>query len=198
MIKKPTGYHGLRYGLDLGRAGYITKARTQLLRDFGAALSPFNAFLILQGFETLHLRIKAHNDNAKKIAEHLSQHPLVSWVNYPGLKNHPSHKLANRYFSNGYGSIVVFGIKGGLEAGKTFIDQLSLWSQLANVGDAKSLVIHPASTTHQQLNDDDLNKAGVTEDLIRLSVGIENVNDLLKDIDQALEKSKDKHPKLVL
>ncbi|WP_141603801.1 O-acetylhomoserine aminocarboxypropyltransferase/cysteine synthase family protein [Terrilactibacillus laevilacticus] len=198
FVEPDPGYHGLRYGLDLGRTGYITKARTQLLRDFGAALSPFSAFLILQGFETLHLRVKAHNDNAKKVAEHLSQHPLVSWVNYPGLKNHPSHELADYYLSNGYGSIVVFGIKGGLEAGKTFIDNLSLWSQLANVGDAKSLVIHPASTTHQQLSGDDLIKAGVTEDLVRLSVGIENVNDLLKDIDQALEKSKDKHPKLVV
>jgi len=179
-------YHGIRYAQDVGEAAYITKLRVQLLRDIGASLSPFNAFLILQGIETLHLRIPQHFKNAEKVAEHLQKHPKVAWVSYPGLADHPTHGLAKKYLNNGYGGIVVFGIKGGREAGAQFIDSLKLWSHLANVGDAKSLVIHPASTTHQQLSPEDLVKTGVTEDLVRLSVGIENVDDLIQDLDQAL------------
>ncbi|TCP23506.1 O-acetylhomoserine sulfhydrylase [Scopulibacillus darangshiensis] len=185
-------YHGLRYGIDVGNAGYITKARVQLLRDLGSCLSPFNAFLLLQGLETLHLRVKAHGENAEKIAAYLDHHPDVAWVSYPGLQSHPAHKLAEKYLKNSCGSIVNFGIKGGLEAGKEFINALSLWSHLANVGDAKSLVIHPASTTHQQLNADELKTTGVTEDLVRLSVGIESAEDLTQDLDQALRQSKEK------
>ncbi|MGV3487118.1 MAG: PLP-dependent transferase, partial [Tuberibacillus sp.] len=181
-------YHGLRYAQDVGAAAYITKLRVQLLRDIGASLSPFNAFLILQGIETLHLRIQAHQRNAEKVAAFLSEHPKVSWVSYPGLENHASHEKAKKYFNNGFGSVIVFGIRGGRVAGAQFIDSLALWSHLANVGDAKSLVIHPASTTHQQLSAEDLAASGVTEDLVRLSVGIENVEDLISDLEQALAK----------
>jgi len=179
-------YHGIRYAHDIGRAAYITKLRVQLLRDIGASLSPFNAFLILQGIETLHLRIRQHQQNAEKVAAFLSKHPKVSWVSYPGLADHPSHETAKKYLENGFGSIIVFGIQGGREAGAAFIDSLKLWSHLANVGDAKSLVIHPASTTHQQLSKEALEATGVTEDLVRLSVGIENADDLIKDLEQAL------------
>jgi len=179
-------YHGIRYAHDVGAAAYITKLRVQLLRDIGASLSPFNAFLILQGIETLHLRIPAHHRNAEKIAQYLSDHPKVSWVSYPGLSDHPSYQKAKKYFNSGFGSIVVFGIQGGRESGAQFIDSLKLWSHLANVGDAKSLVIHPASTTHQQLSTEDLEASGVTEDLVRLSVGIENADDLISDLEQAL------------
>ncbi len=178
-------YHGIRYAKDIGSAAFITKLRVQLLRDMGPSLSPFNAFMILQGLETLHLRMPAHNQNAQKIVEFLSKHPQVEWVSHPSLENHPSHALADNYFDNAYGSVVVFGIKGGRAAGRKVIDSVQLWSHLANVGDAKSLIIHPASTTHQQLNDEDLKKTGVTDDLIRLSVGIENVEDLIRDLEQA-------------
>lgn len=181
-------YHGIRYSQDVGPAAYITKLRVQLLRDIGASLSPFNAFLILQGIETLHLRIPAHNRNAEKLAEFLLGHPKVDWVAFPGLSGHPSHEKAKKYFNGGYGSIVNFGIRGGRAAGGQFIDSLKLWSHLANVGDAKSLVIHPASTTHQQLSAEALATTGVTEDLVRLSVGIENVDDLIADLEQALDK----------
>jgi len=181
-------YHGLRYAQDIGAAAYITKLRVQLLRDFGACLSPFNAFLILQGIETLHLRIPAHQKNAEKIVDFLLNHPKVSWVSYPGLPDHPSHELAKKYLKGGFGSIVNFGIKGGRASGSKLIDSVRLWSHLANVGDAKSLIIHPATTTHQQLSAEDLAKTGVTEDLVRLSVGIEDVNDLIADLEQALEK----------
>ena len=185
-------YHGIKYWdafgnvPDLGNVAFIIKARVQLLRDLGPALSPFNAFLFLQGLETLPLRMKKHSENALAVAQFLKEHPLVAWVNYPGLKEHPSHKLANKYLKGNYGGIVGFGIKGGLEAGKRFIESVELLSHLANIGDAKSLVIHPASTTHQQLTKEEQAETGVTEDYIRLSIGIEDIEDIKDDIDQAL------------
>ncbi len=182
-------YHGLVYARDIGAAAYIIKARVQLLRDTGACLSPFNAFLLLQGLETLSLRIERHVANALQIAKFLAAHPAVNWVNYPGLLGNKYHALAQKYLPKGAGSILTFGIKGGLEAGKKFINSLEIFSLLANVADAKSLVIHPASTTHAQLNEADQLKAGVTPDLIRLSIGIEDVNDLIADLEQALQKA---------
>jgi O-acetylhomoserine (thiol)-lyase len=163
--------------------------RLTLLRDMGACLSPFNAFQILQGVETLHVRMTRHVDNARKVAEWLEGHPLVAWVNYPGLPSHRDHERAKTYFPKGAGAIIGFGVKGGIEAGRTFIDSVRLLSHLANVGDAKSLVIHPASTTHQQLTEEEQRAAGVTPDYIRLSVGIEDVADIIADIDQALQKT---------
>ncbi|MCQ4922734.1 homocysteine synthase [Tissierella carlieri] len=182
-------YHGLVYARDIGEAAYIVKARVQLLRDTGAALSPFNSFLFLQGLETLSLRVERHVANAKRIAEFLYNHPLVSWVNYPSLEGNKYNDLAKKYFPKGVGSIFTFGIKGGAEEGKRFIESLEIFSHLANVADAKSLVIHPASTTHSQLNEEDQIKAGVAPDLIRLSIGIEDVEDLIEDIEQALERA---------
>ncbi|KYC64910.1 O-acetylhomoserine aminocarboxypropyltransferase/cysteine synthase family protein [Heyndrickxia coagulans] len=182
-------YHGLRYGVDTAQAAFATKLRVQLLRDFGPALSPDNAFLFLQGLETLHLRVERHNENALKVAEFLKSHPDVAWVNYPGLEDHPSHELAQKYLNGGYGSIVNFGVKGGRETGRRVIDNIKLWSHVANVGDAKSLIIHPATTTHSQLSDEELEKSGVTGDLIRLSVGLEAVEDLTADLDQAITKA---------
>lgn len=186
LIEPDPSYHGVKYVEALGPLAYIIKARVQLLRDIGPCLSPFNSFLFLQGLETLPLRMQRHADNALAIARHLQEHPQVSWVNYPGLSSHPSYPQAQRYFRNGYGAILTFGIKGGLAAGITFIENLKLFSHLANVGDAKSLVIHPASTTHQQLTEEQRVSTGVTGDLVRLSVGIEDVNDLIEDLDQAL------------
>src|SRR5699024_7901582 len=165
---------------------FAIKLRVQLLRDTGAAISPHNAFLLLQGLETLHLRMNRHNENAIEVANYLNNHPAVEWVNFPGLEDHPSHKLAHKYFSSGYGSIITFGIKGGYEAGKNLIDGIDLWSHVANVGDAKSLIIHPASTTHQQLNAEDLAKSGVTEDLVRLSIGIEDLEDIIGTLDEGI------------
>ncbi|MFG6113918.1 O-acetylhomoserine aminocarboxypropyltransferase/cysteine synthase family protein [Halobacillus sp. MO56] len=179
-------YNGLRYAYDVGPLAFSIKLRVQLLRDIGACLSPQNAFLLLQGLETLHLRIKQHTENAREVAQHLTEHDGVEWVNYPGLENHPTHHLAKKYLHHGAGSIVVFGIKGGREAGRKIIDNINLWSHVANVGDAKSLIIHPASTTHQQLSADDLEKTGVTEELIRLSIGLESTEDLLAELDQAI------------
>jgi O-acetylhomoserine (thiol)-lyase len=179
-------YHGLIYTEALGELAYIVKARIQLLRDFGPALSPFNSFLFIQGLETLPLRIRKHSENALEIARRLSAHPDVTWVNYPGQENHPTHANAAHYLSGGYGAIVGFGIKGGLDSGVKFIDNLKLLSHLANIGDAKSLVIHPASTTHQQLTDEERLSTGVTDDFIRLSVGIEDVEDIWEDIERAL------------
>ncbi|MBE0515917.1 MAG: O-acetylhomoserine aminocarboxypropyltransferase/cysteine synthase [Methanophagales archaeon] len=188
-------YHGLKYWdvfgnfPGLGNVAFIIKVRVQLLRDLGPALSPFNAFLFLQGLETLPLRVKKHSENALNVAEFLRQHPLVNWVNYPGLPEHPSHKLAEKYLKGSYGAILGFGIKGGLEAGKKFINSVKLLSHLANIGDAKSLVIHPASTTHQQLTREEQEETGVTEDYIRLSIGLEDVEDIKEDIDQALRNA---------
>ncbi|WP_078544024.1 homocysteine synthase [Litchfieldia alkalitelluris] len=184
-------YHGLVYTEALGAAAYIAKARVTLLRDTGACLSPFNSFLFLQGLETLHLRMERHVENAKAVAEYLKGHELVSWVNYPGLEENDYHALAKKYLPTGAGSIFTFGIKGGVEEGKKFINSLQLFSHLANVGDAKSLVIHPASTTHQQLDEESQVKAGVTPDMIRLSIGLESIDDILWDLDQALKSSQE-------
>ncbi|GIM29805.1 O-acetylhomoserine aminocarboxypropyltransferase [Clostridium polyendosporum] len=182
-------YHGIRYAQDLGPLAYILKARVQLLRDTGAAISPFNSFLLLQGLETLSLRIQKHVSNTRQIVEFLKSHPLVSWVNYPELEDSKYYELSKKYFPNGPGSIFTFGIKGGVKEGREFIRNLELFSLLANVGDAKSLVIHPASTTHAQLNEDEQLKAGVTPDMIRLSIGIEDARDLIEDLDQALHNA---------
>ena len=182
-------YHGIRYTEAFGPAAFIVKARVQLLRDTGACISPFNAFLLLQGLETLSLRVERHLSNTKKVVEFLSRHPKVSWVNYPSLPGNKYYDLAQKYFPKGAGSIFTFGIKGGVEAGKRFIESLELFSLLANVADAKSLVIHPASTTHAQLSPEDQLAAGVTPDMIRLSICIEDPDDLIEDLAQALEKS---------
>jgi O-acetylhomoserine (thiol)-lyase len=195
LTEPDPGYHGLKYWETfgdfpgLGNIAFIVKIRVHLLRDLGPALSPFNAFLFLQGLETLPLRVERHSSNAQKIAEFLEGHPAVAWVNYPGLKDHQSHELATKYLNGRYGAILGFGIKGGLEAGKKFIDSVKLLSHLANIGDAKTLVIHPASTTHQQLTREERLATGVTEDFIRMSVGLEDVKDLIADIDQALERA---------
>ena len=189
-------YHGLKFWEvfgnfpGLGNVAFIIKLRVTLLRDLGPALSPFNAFQFLQGLETLHLRMERHSANTLAVARFLEKHPNVSWVNYPGLTTHPSHALAKKYHHRGlYGAILGFGIKGGMEAGKKFIESLKLFSHLANIGDAKSLVIHPASTTHQQLTKAEQLATGVTDDFVRLSVGIENIDDITGDLDQALRKS---------
>lgn len=179
-------YHGLRYGIDVPNVAFAVKLRVQLLRDFGPTLSPEAAFSFLQGLETLHLRVPKHNENAQKIAEYLESNEEVTWVNYLGLESHPSHELAKKYLQSGFGSILTFGVKGGKEAGRNIIDNIEIWSHVANVGDAKSLIIHPASTTHQQLTPEDLVKSGVTEDLIRLSVGLEAVEDLQSALDKVL------------
>jgi len=184
-----TSYHGLKFREEFGNAAFIAKARVQLLRDLGPAMSPFNAFLFLQGLETLTLRQDRHSENALAVARFLEKHPLVSWVNYPGLESHPGHRIAKKYLKGKYGSLVGFGIRGGYEAGKRFIDAVKLLSHLANIGDAKSLVIHPASTTHQQLTAEERKATGVTDDFIRLSVGIEDIGDVRADIDQALKKA---------
>ena len=186
LLEPSKGYHGIRFYETFGDIAYIIKARVEGLRDFGPALSPFNSFLFLQGLETLHLRMDRHSRNALAVAEHLNRHPYVNWVSYPGLPGSPYYKLAQKYLPLGAGAILTFGISGGLEAGQRFIDSLKLFSHLANVGDAKSLVIHPASTTHQQLSDQEKLTAGVTNDLVRLSVGIEEIEDILWDLDQAL------------
>lgn len=180
------GYHGMRYAFDCGPAGFATKVRVQMLRDLGACQSPFNAFLLLLGLETLPLRMRQHSAGARAVAEFLAQHPSVAWVQYPGLASHPSFGLAEKYLRGGHGGMLVFGMKGGIEAGARFIDNVKLFSHLANVGDAKSLVIHPASTTHSQLSPEQRVAAGVGDDLIRVSVGLEGVGDLLADLDQAL------------
>ena len=182
-------YHGLTFTEAFGPAAYITKARVQFLRDLGPALSPFSAFLLLQGLETLPLRIQRHCENAMAVAKFLSKHKKVSWVNYPGLAEHPTHALAKKYLQGGFGALVGFGIKGGLSAGVRFINSVKLLSHLANIGDAKTLVIHPASTTHQQLSEAEQEATGVTQDYVRLSVGIENIDDILADTDQALNQS---------
>lgn len=182
-------YHGLEYAKALGPVAYITKARVQLLRDTGAAISPFNSFLLLQGLETLSLRVEKHVSNTKKIVEFLRNHPQVSWVNYPSIEGNKYYQLAQKYFPKGCGSIFTFGIKGGIEVAKKFIENLEIFSLLANVADAKSLVIHPASTTHAQLSEEDQKAAGVTPDQIRLSIGIEDAEDLIYDLEQALNKA---------
>ncbi|MGQ7867105.1 homocysteine synthase [Bacillus sp. FSL M8-0277] len=189
LTEPDPSYHGLTYTEAIGEAAYITKARVQLLRDLGAALSPFNSFLLLQGLETLHLRLERHSENALKTAQFLQDHPLVDWVSYPGLESHESYELAQTYLPKGQGAILTFGIKGGREAGKKLIDSVKLFSHLANVGDSKSLIIHPASTTHQQLSEAEQKATGVTPELIRLSVGTEAIEDIIADLEQAIKKS---------
>ncbi|SFY18474.1 O-acetylhomoserine sulfhydrylase [Bacillus altitudinis] len=189
LTEPDPSYHGLTYTEAIGEAAYITKARVQLLRDLGAALSPFNSFLLLQGLETLHLRLERHSENALKTAQFLQEHPLVEWVSYPGLEGHESFELAQTYLPKGQGAILTFGIKGGKDAGKKLIDSVQLFSHLANVGDSKSLIIHPASTTHQQLSEAEQKATGVTPELIRLSVGTEAIEDILADLEQAISKS---------
>lgn len=191
------GYHGLKFWDVFGTPGpfgniaFIIRARVEGLRDLGPAISPFNSFLLLQGLETLSLRVERHNENALKLAQWLEKHPQVEWVSYPGLSNHPSHALAKKYLRQGlFGSVLTFGIKGGVEAGRAFVNNVKLASLLANVGDAKTLVIHPASTTHQQLSDADQLQSGVTSDLIRVSVGIEHIEDIIEDFDEALRAVK--------
>jgi O-acetylhomoserine (thiol)-lyase len=182
-------YHGLKF-VDLGNLAFILRARVTLLRDLGPAVSPFNSFLFLQGLETLPLRMERHSTNSLKVAQFLEKHPKVKWVNYPGLESHPSYEVAKKYHERDlYGAILGFGIDGGLEEGKRFINRLKLFSLLANVGDAKSLVIHPASTTHQQLSAEEQLATGVTPEFIRLSVGLESIEDILEDLDQALNKA---------
>ncbi len=186
MLEPSKGYHGIRFYETFGDFAYIMKARVEGLRDFGPALSPFNSFLFIQGLETLKLRMDCHSRNALEVARFLSGHPRVAWVNYPGLPSSRYHSLAQKYLPQGAGAIMSFGISGGLAAGKRFIESLQLFSHLANVGDAKSLVIHPASTTHQQLSNEEKRAGGISDDMIRLSVGIEEIEDILWDLDQAL------------
>ncbi|QQK79662.1 homocysteine synthase [Salicibibacter cibi] len=189
MFTEPDGsYHGLVFSDALGELAYIMRARVRLMRDIGPTLAPQNAFQLLQGLETLHLRMERHSENAQKVAEYLENHPRVEWVNYAGLPSHPSHELAKTYLPKGQGAILTFGVKGGLEAGRSFIENVDLHSHVANVGDAKSLVIHPASTTHQQLTAEELQRAGVSQELIRLSVGIEHVDDIIADIEKGLKQ----------
>jgi O-acetylhomoserine (thiol)-lyase len=182
-------YHGISYTKAFGNLAFILKARVQGLRDTGACLSPFNAFLILQGAETLHLRMQRHSENALAVAKYLAKHPRVEYVNYPGLETSPYHALCRKYMPDGAGALLTFGIKGGFAAGKLFINTVELFSLLANIGDAKSLVIHPASTTHQQLTAEEQLATGTTPELVRLSVGIEDIRDILADLEQALAKS---------
>ncbi|NOX79907.1 MAG: O-acetylhomoserine aminocarboxypropyltransferase/cysteine synthase [Deltaproteobacteria bacterium] len=186
MTEPDPSYGGVVWSQAVGKAAYIIRARTILLRDTGACLSPFNSFLIIQGLETLHLRMERHCQNAMAVARFLENHDKVDWVLYPGLASHPTHNLAAEYLDNGFGALVGFGIKGGLEAGKTFINGLKLFSHLANIGDSKSLAIHPASTTHSQLTPEEQLAAGVSPDFVRLSVGLEHIDDIVADLDTAL------------
>jgi O-acetylhomoserine (thiol)-lyase len=190
MTEPSRGYHGVRFFETFGDFGYTMKCRMETLRTLGACLSPMNAFLLLQGLETLHVRMDRHVSNASRVAAYLEAHPQVSWVNFPSLKSSRYFDLAQKYLPKGTGSIMTFGIKGGAQAGEKFIDACQFLSHLANVGDAKTLVIHPASTTHRQMSEEDQLKAGVSPDMIRLSVGIEDIDDILWDIGQALEKAK--------
>jgi O-acetylhomoserine (thiol)-lyase len=190
LLDPSPGYHGIRFYETFGDMAYIVKARVEGLRDLGPALSPFNSFLFLQGIETLKLRMECHSRNAMTVAQFLEGHKQVEWVQYPGLASSKYRALAQRYLPLGQGGMLAFGIKGGLESGRKFIESLQLFSHLANVGDAKSLVIHPASTTHQQLSVEDREAGGITDGLIRLSVGLEDIEDILWDLDQALEASR--------
>jgi O-acetylhomoserine (thiol)-lyase len=189
LTEPDPSYHGAKYVESFGELAYIIKARTQFLRDMGSCMSPFNAFLFLQGLETLHLRMPRHSENALKLSQWLEKHSAVTWVNYPGLKSHPDYELAKKYLPKGQGSILGFGIKGGKKAGVKFIENVKLASHLANIGDSKTLVIHPASTTHQQLTEAEQLAAGVTDDYIRVSVGTEHIDDIIADFKQALKAS---------
>lgn len=189
LTEPDPSYHGVVYTDAVGPLAYIVKARVQLLRDLGAAISPFNSFLLLQGLETLHLRMERHSANALKVAEFLEKHEAVEWVSYCGLPSHPSYRLARKYLPKGQGAILTFGIQGGVEAGRKVIENVKLFSHLANVGDSKSLIIHPASTTHQQLTEQEQSSAGVMPGMIRLSIGTEGIDDILFDLDQAIQAS---------
>jgi O-acetylhomoserine (thiol)-lyase len=189
LTEPDPSYHGVKYVESFGDLAYILKARVQFLRDMGSCMSPFNAFLFLQGIETLHLRMQRHSENALKLAQWLEKHRLVNWVNYPGLPSHPDYKLAKKYMPAGQGAILGFGIKGGKEAGIKFINNVKLASHLANIGDSKTLVIHPASTTHQQLSEAEQLAAGVTPDYVRVSVGTEHIDDIIADFEDALKAS---------
>ena len=189
IVDPSPGYHGVRFYETFGDFGFLMKARVETVRDTGACISPFNSFLLLQGLETLSLRMERHCQNALRVANFLKEHPAVGWVSYPGLPDDPSYELAQRYLPRGAGAIFSFGVRGGYEAGRAVINNVRLFSHLANVGDARSLIIHPASTTHQQLSEEDMLAGGVTPDLIRLSVGLENIDDILWDLDQALRKT---------
>lgn len=189
LTEPDPSYHGVVYTEAVGPIAYIIKARVQLLRDIGASLSPFNSWLLLQGLETLHLRVQRHSENAQKVAEYLEKHEAVEWVSYAGLPSHPSYELAQKYLPKGQGAILTFGIRGGAEAGKKVIESVKLFSHLANVGDSKSLIIHPASTTHQQLSEEEQIGAGVNPELLRLSVGTESIDDILYDLEQAITAS---------
>jgi O-acetylhomoserine (thiol)-lyase len=189
LTEPDPSYHGVKYVENFGNLAYILKARVQFLRDMGSCMSPFNAFLFLQGIETLHLRMPRHSENALKLAQWLEGHKMVTWVNYPGLPSHPDYKLAKKYMPAGQGAILGFGIKGGKEAGIKFINSVKLASHLANIGDSKTLVIHPASTTHQQLSEKEQLAAGVTADYIRVSVGTEHIDDIIVDFEDALKAS---------
>ena len=189
LTEPDPSYHGIKYYENFGNLAYIIKARVQFLRDMGSCMSPFNAFLFLQGIETLHLRMPRHSENALKLAQWLEKHKSVGWVNYPGLQSHPDYDLAKKYMPEGQSAILGFGIKGGKEAGIKFINSVKLASHLANIGDSKTLVIHPASTTHQQLTEAEQLAAGVTPDYIRVSVGTEHIDDIINDFENALQKS---------
>jgi len=187
FVDPEPAYHGMRFVDTFGEMAFILRARVLGLRDMGAAMSPFNAWLFLQGLETLHLRMARHSENALRVARFLEEHPCVAWVRYPGLASSPTYHLKDQYLPDGQGALVGFGIKGGRKAAVTFIEKLRLVSHLANIGDAKTLVIHPASTTHEQLSEEEQRAAGVTPDFIRLSIGIEDAQDIIADLDQALE-----------
>jgi O-acetylhomoserine (thiol)-lyase len=189
LTEPDPSYHGVKYVESFGESAYIIKARVQFLRDMGSCMSPFNAFLFLQGIETLHLRMERHCENAMSLAQWLEKQKMVGWVNYPGLKSHPDYALAQKYLPKGQGAILGFGIKGGREAGVKFINSVRLASHLANIGDSKTLVIHPASTTHSQLTQAEQLAAGVTEDYVRVSAGTEHIDDIIADFEQALKKS---------
>jgi O-acetylhomoserine (thiol)-lyase len=189
IVDPSPGYHGVRFYETFGDFAFCMKARCETVRDMGPCISPFNSFLLLQGLETLSLRMEKHTRNALQVAQFLSEHPAVSWVSYPGLPDNPFYELAQRYLPRGAGAIFTFGVKNGYEAGKAVINHVRLFSHLANVGDARSLIIHPASTTHQQLSEKDQLAGGVTPDLIRLSIGLENIEDILWDLDRALVQS---------
>lgn len=189
LVEPDESYHGISYTKDVGEAAYITKARVQLLRDLGSAVSPFNVHEFLIGLETLHLRLERHSENALRVAQYLEQHPKVTWVNYPGLENNAYHQLAQKYLPDGQGAILTFGIDGTVDDIAKFVDGLNLFSHLANVGDSKSLIIHPASTTHLQLSPEDQKASGVVPELVRLSVGTENINDIIADLDNCFKES---------
>lgn len=189
LVEPDESYHGISYTKDVGEAAYITKARVQLLRDLGSAVSPFNVHEFLIGLETLHLRLERHSENALRVAQYLEQHPKVTWVNYPGLENNAYHQLAQKYLPDGQGAILTFGIDGTVDDIAKFVDGLNLFSHLANVGDSKSLIIHPASTTHLQLSPEDQKASGIVPELVRLSVGTENINDIIADLDNGFKES---------